>query len=329
MSRTIALVVWCFLQLMAIQATSQGEPRSAAADFPNRPMKLVVPFPPGGTTDITARLYADYMSKEFGQPVVIENRAGANSAIGAQQVARSAPDGYTLLFAMDVTMVMNPITTANLSYRPLEDFAPISLTAFNTSLLVVPANGPKTVDELIADGRASPGKLNYGAGILTTQLAGHLFSKLAGIRAIHIPYKGSAEVVQGLLTGSIQYAVDGVAAHYPLIQSGQVRALAKLNNRLLASLPDLEPLWRVANMPELGEISTWAGIVAPRATSPAIIEKIQRAVAKAAADPAVSQKLLELGIVAASSTPNEFSAYAKTELDRWSKVVNESGLKLD
>ena len=197
------------------------------------------------------------MGKDLGQTIVIENRAGADSAIGAQQVARSAPDGYTLLFAMDVTMVMNPVTRKALPYNPLQDFQAISLTSLNTSLLVVPANGPKTVQELIAHGNANPGKLNYGAGIITTRLAGYLFSKLAGIESVFVPYKGSAEVVTALLDGSIQYAVDGVQAHVGNIQAGKLRALAKLNSRPLASLPDLRPLHEVADMPKLGEISTW------------------------------------------------------------------------
>ena len=244
-------------------------------------------------------------------------------------VARSAPDGYTLLFAMDVTMVMNPITRANLPYNALDDFDLISLAAFNTSLVVVPANGPKTVDELIAQGRANPGKLNYGAGIITTQLAGYLFNKLAGIRAVYIPYKGSVEVVQGLLNGSIQYSVDGVSAHFPLIESGRERALAKLNNRPLETLPDLKPLWQVANMPALGEISTWSGVVGPRGIPLDIVDKLQRAIVSAAADPRVKDKLRPVGVVPTSSTPAEFRAYVNAETAKWSAVVKENDLKFD
>ena len=171
---------------------------------------------------------------------MVENRAGGNSAIGAQQTAKSAPDGYTLLVAMDTTLVMNPITTKNLPYDALKDFAPISLTAQNTSLLIVRADGPQSVPELIAKAKANPGKLNYGAGIITTRLAGYLFSRLAGIDTVFIPYKGSAEVVQGLLTGSIDFSIDGVSASIPLIKDGKLRALAKLNNRPLAGAARLE-----------------------------------------------------------------------------------------
>jgi tripartite-type tricarboxylate transporter receptor subunit TctC len=315
--------------LMTLVAAAPALAQPAPDTFPNRPVKMIVPFPPGGPTDLMARVFGQKLSERWGQPVVIENRAGGNSAIGAQQTAKSAPDGYTLLVAMDVTMVMNPITTKNLPYDALKDFAPISLTAQNTSLLIVRADGPNTVQELIAKGKANPGKLNYGAGIITTRLAGYLFSRLAGMETVFIPYKGSSEVVQGLLTGSIDFSIDGVSASIPLIKDGKLRALAKLNNRPLPALPDLKPLSVVADLPELGEISTWAGLVAPVGTPPDVVARIQRDVAVVAADPEVSAKLQNFGIVATSSTPAEFDRYYRSEFDRWSKVFKDSGIKLD
>jgi tripartite-type tricarboxylate transporter receptor subunit TctC len=320
------------VRLVVMSALLLVQPAVAPAQpdaFPSRPVKMIVPFPPGGPTDLMARVFGQKLSERWGQPVVIENRAGGNSAIGAQQTAKSPSDGYTLLVAMDTTLVMNPITTANLPYDALKDFAPVSLTAQNTSLLIVRADGPKTVQELIAKAKANPGKLNYGAGIITTRLAGTLFSRLAGIDTVFIPYKGSSEVVQGLLTGSIDFSIDGVAASIPLIKEGKLRALAKLNNRPLPALPDLQPLSVVANLPELGEISTWAGLVAPAGTPTPVIERIQRDVAAVAADPEVGAKLQGLGIVAISSTPSEFDRYYRSELDRWSKVFKDSGIKLE
>src|SRR5260370_9736574 len=169
------------------------------------------------------------MSEVWGQPVVIENQPGANTAIAAARVAKMAPDGYTLFAVMDVTMVLNPITTSNLSYDPLKDFAPITLGSKNTSLLTVRADdGPKTVQELIARAKASPGKLNYGAGIITTRLAGYLFNREAGIEAQYIPFGGSPPTVQGLLTAAVAYTVDDPATSLPLIQNGQLPALANL-----------------------------------------------------------------------------------------------------
>jgi tripartite-type tricarboxylate transporter receptor subunit TctC len=318
------------VSLAAQAAVAQTAPDAAAQAFPVRSVRMIVPFPPGGPTDIMARIYAEKMSEEWGQPVIIENRPGGNSAIGAQQTAKAAPDGYTLLVAMDTTLVFNPIAVNNLPYDALKDFAPISLTAKNTSLLIVRGDdGPKTVDELIARGKANPGKLNYGAGIITTRLAGYLFSRLAGIETVFIPYKGSSEVVQGLLTKSIDFSVDGVASSLPLIHEGKFRALAKLNNRPLPALPELRPLSEVAKLPALGEISTWAGLVAPAGTPPAIVDKIQRTVVKIAANPQVSERLTKLGIGAVSSTPEEFNAFYRSELERWAKVFKDSGINFN
>jgi tripartite-type tricarboxylate transporter receptor subunit TctC len=318
---SVALLSWL--------AMAPAQAQSDAQAFPSRPVKVIVPFPPGGPTDVMARVFGQKLSERWGQPVVIENRPGGNSAIGAQQTAKSPPDGYTLLVAMDTTLVMNPITTPNLPYDALKDFAPVSLTAQNTSLLVVPAHGPQTVQELIAKAKANPGKLNYGAGVITTRLAGYLFSRLAGIETQFIPYKGSAEVVQALLTNSVDFSIDGVAANVPLIKDGKLRALAKLNNRPLPALPDLKPLSVVANMPELGEISTWAGLVAPAGTPAAVVDRIQADVAKVAADPEVAGRLLSFGIVATSTTPAEFERYYRSELERWSKVFKDSGIRLE
>jgi tripartite-type tricarboxylate transporter receptor subunit TctC len=304
----VATVVASVLVLSQGGSAAQTGPEA----FPTRPVKLVVPFPPGGPTDLMARLYGQKLSERWGQPVVVENRAGGNSAIGAQQVAKSAPDGYSLLVAMDVTLVMNPITNTNLPYDARKDF--------------VRADGPRSAPELIAKAKGNPGKLNYGAGIITTRLTGYLFSRIAGIDTVFIPYKGSAEVVQGLLTGSIDFSIDGVSASLPLIKESKLRALAKLNNRPLSALPDLQPLSIAANLPELGEISTWAGLVAPASTPPAIVARIQRDVTAVAADPEVGAKLQAFGIVATSSTSSAFDRYFRSELERWSTVFRDSGI---
>ena len=210
--------------ITALLACAVIAPAFAQSDFPNRPVRIVVPFPAGGPTDVNMRIVGQKLSELWGQGVVIENRPGANTGIGAQMVAKAPPDGYTLLAAMDTTLVMNPATGAAMNYDPFKDFAPITLTAKNTSLLTVRASdGPKTIQELIARGKASEKKLNYGAGITITRLAGATFAKAAGIEVQLIPYKGSSEVVQGLLTGSVDFIVDGIAPSLPLIRSGQFR----------------------------------------------------------------------------------------------------------
>lgn len=302
----------------------------AARDFPNRAIRIIVPFPAGGPTDINARILAQKMSEDWRQPVIIENRPGANTALGAQVVAKSDPDGYTLLAAMDTTLVMNPATSTNLSYDPFRDFATITLTASNTSLLTVrSSDGPKTAQELIARAKANPGKMNYGGGVITTRLAGYLFVQMTGIKAQLIPYKGSADTVQGLLSGSVDFIVDGIAASLPLIKAGQLRALAKLNSRPQPALPAVQPLAVAAGLPDLEDISTWIGLVAPAGTPPAIIDKIHREVVEIYRDPAVSDRLEQAGITAVTSTPAEFDAFFRKEAVRWSKVFKDSGIKLD
>jgi tripartite-type tricarboxylate transporter receptor subunit TctC len=286
-----------------------------------------VPFPPAGPTDILCRVIAQRMSEDWSSPVVIENQPGANTAIAAARVARMAPDGYTLLAAMDVTLVLNPLINKALAYDPLKDFAPITLASKNTSLLSVrAADGAQTVAELIARAKANPGKLNYGAGILTTRLAGYLFNREAGISVQYIPFNGSAPTVQGLLTGAVDYIVDGTAASLPLIASGQLRALAKLNSRPLPALPDVRPLALEAGLPALDDISTWIALVAPAGTPRAVTEKLRREVLAIYADPAIVAKLERAGISIATSTPEELTAFVQSELARWGAVIKDSGL---
>jgi tripartite-type tricarboxylate transporter receptor subunit TctC len=300
------------------QTAGQGEA------YPTRAVRLVVPFPAGGPTDVLARVLAQHISGKWGQNIIIENRPGAGSAVAAAAVARSEPDGYTLLMAMDTTLVMNPIAMKSINYK-VEDFAPISLAASNTSILVVPANGPKTVEELIARGRANPGKMNYGAGIITTRLASFLFSKLAGLQAVSVPYNGSADVVRALLDGSIDYAVDGIAPHIPHIRDGTLRVLAKLDSKPVESLPDVRPLDQIAKMPELSDIATWVGVVAPVGTPQHVIKRVHEAVVEATNNADIRRKMAPLGITVTNSSPAEFAALIKSETKRWEPVIKESG----
>jgi tripartite-type tricarboxylate transporter receptor subunit TctC len=312
-------------------AQAQGTLDADAKDYPNRAIRIIVPFPPGGPADIVARLVGQRMSEDWGQPVVVENRAGGNTAIGAQAAARSAPDGYTLFVPMDATMVMNPLVTPNLPYDPLKDFAPITLLTKNMSLVVVRSDGPKTIKELIAKAKANPGKLNMGAGTITSRLGALLFVKSAGIDVQLVPFKGSAEIGQAVLAGTVDFALDSTGTSLPLIQGGHYRALAKYSNRPLAILPDLPSLSVAADLPGLDESSTWVALVAPAGTAPAIIDKIHREVASIYADAAMIAKLENVGILAVgSSAPAELDAFIRGEMERWSKVFKDSGnIKLD
>jgi tripartite-type tricarboxylate transporter receptor subunit TctC len=316
------------LALLSGLAMGSAAAQERADAFPTRAIKIVVPFPAGGPSDVLARMIGQKMSEDWGQPVVIENRPGANTVLGAQQVAKAAPDGYTLLMAIDSTLTMNQYLYRTPPYDPFNDFAPITLTAKTMQLLIVnAASDVKTVNDLISRAKAQPGKLNYGAGTITTKLTGYLFNKSAGIETVLVPYNGSAEVAQGLLTKSVDFSFDGPSASLSLIQGGQFRVLAKFDPRPFPPVPDL-PLITTA-VPNMDEITVWLGLVAPKGTPAAVIDKIQAEVARALADPDVKAKADASGLFPATSTPAEFAAFIRKEAQRWSSVVKETGMKYD
>jgi tripartite-type tricarboxylate transporter receptor subunit TctC len=320
-----AFLVPAILALCAASAAAEDQ----SAGFPIRPIRMIVPFPAGGPSDIVARVIGQKMSEDWGQPVVIENRPGANTIIGAQAAAKAAPDGYTLFMAIDSTLVMNQYLYKSLPYDPLNDFAPITLTAKTVSVLTVSASGPKSVQELIAHAKAQPGKLNYGAGTITAQLMGHLFHKAAGLDIVYVPFKGTPETVNGLLTGSVEliYAAHQIVA--PLIASGQVRPLAKLDRDTPPSMADIPTLADAAGLPDLGDISIWLGLVAPKGTPRPIIDKIHAEVVKVLTDPVVKEKSERTGNHPVTSTPEQFAAFIRNEAERWSNVIKDTGIKFD
>jgi tripartite-type tricarboxylate transporter receptor subunit TctC len=327
MARAVRFLLAAGLALSASGAAAAEDP---SASFPNRPIRMIVPFPAGGPSDIVARLIGQTMSQDWGQPVVIENRPGANTIIGAQAAAKAAPDGYTLFMAIDSTLVMNQFVHKNLPYDPFDDFVPITLTAKTISVLAVSAaRGPQSVKELMARAKAQPGKLNYGAGTITAQLMGHLFHKAAGLDIVYVPFKGTPETVNGLLTGSVEliYAANQIVA--PLIVGGQVRALAKLDRDAPPSMADIPTLAEAAGLPDLEDISVWLGLVAPKGTPKPIIEKIHAEVAKVLTDPAIKEKSERTGNYPVTNTPDEFSAFIRKEARRWEKVIKEAGIKFD
>jgi tripartite-type tricarboxylate transporter receptor subunit TctC len=224
---------------------------------------------------------------------------------------------------MDSTMVLNPLIKKELPYDPLNDFQPISLGAKNMSLLEVRSDSSaENVGDLLDTLKAKPGKLNFGAGTTNGRLTALLFARLTGTSFAIIPYKGSADTVEGLLTGSVDF--DGIASSYPLVKQGNFRALAKLSEQPLPQLPDLPPLAEAAGVPGLGDIATWIAFYAPAGTSREIVGKIQHFIATIYADPAVAQKLDEAGIIPVSSTPGELDAYVRSETARWSRVLRDS-----
>jgi tripartite-type tricarboxylate transporter receptor subunit TctC len=224
---------------------------------------------------------------------------------------------------------MNQFLHKSLPYDPFDDFVPITLTAKTISVLTVSTGGPQTVKELIARAKAQPGRLNYGAGTITAQLMGHLFHKAAGLDIVYVPFKGTPETVNGLLTGSVEliYAANQIVA--PLAASGQVRALAKLDRDAPPSMASIPTLSEAAGLPDLDDISVWLGLVAPKGTPKPIIDKIHAEVVKILSDPAVKEKSERTGNYPVTTTPEQFSAFMRKEADRWGKVIKDSGIKFD
>jgi tripartite-type tricarboxylate transporter receptor subunit TctC len=324
----VTLTIACALAVGS--ASAQDKSDTDAKTFPNRTIRIVVPFPAGGPADIVSRLLAQKMSEDWGQPVVVENRAGANTIIAAQAVAKAVPDGYTILMAIDSTLTMNPFLYRTLPYDPFADFAPITLTTKSMSLVAVRGAAPyRSVADIIAKAKAEPGKLNYGGGTITTQLMGHLVNKAAGVSIQYVPFKGTAETVNGLLTGSVDLVYAGTAVILPLAQGGKARLLAKMDSRALSSVPDLPTVAAATNLGDLDDISVWLGLVAPKATPQPIVDKIYHKVAQILTDPAVKDRFERSGNYVFTSTPAEFAAFMRKETDRWSKVLPETGIRFD
>jgi tripartite-type tricarboxylate transporter receptor subunit TctC len=319
---------WSRLTVLAALSVL-ATPAFAQDTYPGRAIRIIVPFPAGGPSDVLARLISDKMSVDFGQAVVVENRPGANTVIGAEAVAKAAPDGYTLLMAIDSTLVMNQYLYKSLPYDPIADFSPITLVAKTIGLVVVNAQSDlKSVQDLIAKAKSAPGKLNYGAGTISTKLQGYLFNEAAGIDTVLVPYNGSSEVAHGILTKSVDFVFDGPSAELPLIQSGDLRALAKLDGRPFPALPDLPTLDRAAGV-HLGDLAVWLGLVAPQGTPAPIVDKLAGETAKILNDPAIKARADAVGLYPASSTPAEFAAFIRSEAARWEPVVKKSGLHFD
>ncbi len=317
------------LTVVAVLSALIAAPALAQAPYPDRPIRIVVPFPAGGPADAMARIIGEKMSADFGQGVIVDNRPGANTLVGAELVAKSPPDGYTLLMAINSTLVMNQYLYSKLPYDPTKDFVPITLVSRTMDLLVVnAASDAKSAKDLIAKAKTQPGKLNCGAGTITTKLLCVLFNEKAGIDTVLLPYNGSAEVAHGILTKSVDFVFDGPSAVLPLIQSGDLRALAKLDPRPLPAAPDL-PTLAAATGVDLGDIAVWLGLVAPAGTPAAIVDKLAAEVTKILGDPQVKARADAVGLFPTTDTPAEFAAFIQHEAARWPEVVKRSGMHFD
>ena len=299
-----------------------------AQDFPNKPIRLVVGFPPGGSTDIIARIVAARLRETLGQPVIIENRPGADGIVAANMVIKAPADGYTLMIGTTSVMTVNPVLYDTLSYDPLKDFDPVSLIGLVPVVIAVQPSLPITnTKELIEYAKANPGKLDYAAAAPAHTLATELFKQMTGTDFNHIPYKGSAQAVAALLAGDVQLTFVDSPAIMSHVKAGKLRGLAVSTAQRVATLPEL-PTVAEQGIPGF-DVSLWMGFSAPAGTPAAIIIRLSEEFAKVAKDRDVIAQLEAGGGVPVGSTPAQFREFIVSETDRWRKLVQERGIALN
>ena len=312
-----------------------GAGSSAQTAWPNKPVRIVVPFAPGGTTDILARAVAPQLSKAFGQQFVVDNKAGAGGNLGADAVAKSAPDGYTLLMGTVGTHGINRALYPKLPYDPIKDFAPITLVAAVPNVMVVNAelaraNNINSVKDFIKLAQSKPGKLNMASSGNGTSihLAGELFKSQTGVFMTHIPYRGSGPALLDLVGGQVDVMFDNLPSAMQLIKSGKLKALAVTSTTRSAALPDAPTIEEAAGLKGF-EATSWFGLLAPAGTPPEVVSRIQQEVARALSNPAINEKMLAQGAIPSGNTPAQFAALIDSEHKKWAQVVKVSGARVD
>ena len=316
--------------IVGLASIGLSMPAASAADYPTKPIRIVVPFPPGGTTDILARAVAQKLSETWNQQVIVDNRPGAGGNIGADLVAKAAPDGYTLVMGTVGTHAINPNLYRKMPYDHVKDFAPIILVAGVPNVLVVNPSLPvHTVRELIDYAKANPGKLNFASSGNGTSihLSGELFKTMANVQMTHVPYKGSAPALADLLGGQVQLMFDNLPSSLGLIKGGKLRAVAVTSTTRAAALPDV-PTIAESGLPGF-EASSWFGLLAPAGTPHDIVAKLNGVIAAWLATPDAKDKLLAQGAIAAGGSPEAFAKHIDSETSKWAKVVKASGAHID
>ena len=309
--------------------TAVGASGFAQQNYPNRPIRLIVPFPPGGGVTATTRLYSDKLGESLGQPVVVENRPGGNTIIGTDAVAKAKPDGHTLL-AMSSAHVVNHLLLPNLPYDSFKDFAPVTSVISSSYLLAlhpsVPANN---LQEFIALAKARPGQLNYsssGSGGVQ-HLGGEYFNMMAGVKTQHIPYKGGGPATTDLLGGQVQFSFQPADNALTFVRSGRLKAIAVPGEKRLAILPEV-PTFAEAGLPGF-EVRSWGGVLAPAGTPKAIIDRLSAEIARILATPEVKEKMLTQGMDPFISTPEQASALMRTDLARFAKLIKAANIRME
>lgn len=321
----------CLAIVFALVFAAGGAPGIATGQaYPSKPIRLVVPFPPGGSLDVVARAIGQKLTEAWGQPIVIDNRPGAGGNIGADLVAKSAADGYTILEGALSTHAVNVSLYGKMPYDPVRDFAPITLVAVTPNVLVVNPSFPvNSVSELIAYAKAHPGKLSFGSGSNGSagHLAGELFKSEAGVDMVHVPYKGGAPALQALLAGDTQLMFDNLANSTPQLKAGKLKALAVTTAKRSTLAPEL-PTLAETGLPGF-DIYTWWGFMAPAGTPKEIVAKWNAEVRRILGTPEMKQFFAQQGAEPAPTTPEQFAALIESEIPKYAKIVKASGAKVD
>lgn len=315
---------------LGVLGAGQAIAQDAAASYPKKPIRIIVPFPAGGTSDVLARMVGQKLNEAWGQPVIVENRAGANGNIGADLVAKSDPDGYTLLL-MDVgNLAISPTLYPKLPFSPTANLAPVTMLAYSPHLLVsYPGLPVKSVKELVAYSKAQKGKLNFAAAAGTgsaTHLAGVLFAKETGIDWGYIPYKGGAQAITDLVGGQVDVTMNGMVATYPHVKDGKLRLLAVSSAKRLPQLPDVPTI--AETVP--GFVSgSWQGVMVPAGVPKAVVGKLNAELVRIVKLPDVREKMAAQGADPMTNSPEEFGAWLKSEIAQWGKVIADAQIKVE
>jgi tripartite-type tricarboxylate transporter receptor subunit TctC len=319
-----------FSRVAACLAVLAAPPAFAQDDYPNRPVRIVVPFAPGGSTDVVARILADKLGTELKQNFIVENRAGAGGNIGADAVAKAAPDGYTLLMGTTGVLAINKHLYTEMAFDPDRDFTPVSYTSLITNILVVNPQVPaRTVPELLKLARSDPGRLTFassGSGS-STHLSGELFKSMAGVDILHVPYKGSSQALLDVIAGQVTMLFDNAPSSIPFIEQGKLRAVAVTSSKRLPNLPD------VPTLDEAGvkgyESLSWSGIVAPAGTPRRVIDKLNAAIEKILRSDDVKQRFASMGVEPVGGPPEAFARHVRAESEKWARVVKTANITLN
>ena len=314
---------------IAAACAGLGLADAAAQPYPNRPIKLIVPFPAGGPPDTIARLVGSDISARLGQSVVIDNRAGGGATIGTRAVAHAEADGYTLLFASTTSLSIGPALFKNLDYDPVKSFAPVASVSLGALVVSVNADVPaKTLPELVAYAKANPGKLHNGAGVASPpHIAWGLFTLATGTAIVFVPYRGMAQAMTDLVAGQIQMMIDGIGSLLPHIRDGKVRALAVTGTTRSADLPDV-PTMIESGYPDY-VLSFWTGILAPAGTPRDVVDKLNGAVVAGLRSAETKQNLAKFSVEPHITTPQEFSAFLAAEARKWADIVKTTNIKVE